>query len=475
MFKKFIDKLFGNKEEVEEVVEEKLEIAKEVSEEVKEAVEEKLETAKETSEEVEEIVEEKLDTAKETSEEVKEVVEEKLETAKETSEEVKEVVEEKLDTAKEVSEEVKAVVEEKLDTAKETSEEAKEVVEEKLETAKEVSEEVKEVVEEKLETAKETSEEVKEVVEEKPKKLGFFEKLKKGLSKTRDNFTEQISSIIKSYQKVDGELFEELEEVLITADVGIETTMDLIDNLRDRVKEEKVTDPEEVMGLLKSEIEKLMVREDLNYNMKVETSPAVILVVGVNGVGKTTTIGKMAARYKNEGKKVLVAAGDTFRAAAIEQLEEWGNRAGVDIISHNEGSDPAAVIFDGIQAAKARKTEILICDTAGRLHNKANLMNELSKISRVLENEYPEAEKEVLLVLDATTGQNAMSQAKVFKEAANITAIALTKLDGTAKGGVVIALQAELGVPIKFVGIGEGVEDLQAFNAKDFIDAIFEE
>ena len=251
--------------------------------------------------------------------------------------------------------------------------------------------------------------------------------------------------------------------------------MELIDNLRDTVKEEKVSEPNDVMELLKNEIEKVMIREGIDNELKIEPSPAVVLVVGVNGVGKTTTIGKMANMYKEKGKSVLIAAGDTFRAAAIEQLEEWGNRADVDIISHTEGADPAAVIYDGIHAAKARGTELLICDTAGRLHNKANLMNELNKIFRVVEKEYPEATKEVLLVLDATTGQNAMSQAKTFKEVANISGIALTKLDGTAKGGVVIALQAELGIPIKFVGVGEGIYDLQTFNSKSFIDALFED
>lgn len=318
-------------------------------------------------------------------------------------------------------------------------------------------------------------EEGKEEVEDKvPKKISLFEKLMGGLTKTRKDISSKIDNILKSYKKVDEELFDDLEEVLVTADVGVNTTMTLIDNLRERVKEEKVSEPKEVKELLKDEIKKLMTEENMDYKLNIEPSPAIILVVGVNGVGKTTTIGKLAYRLKREGKKVLIAAGDTFRAAAIEQLEEWGNRAGVDVISHSEGADPAAVIFDGIQAAKARKVDVLICDTAGRLHNKSNLMNELNKIFRITEREFNEATKEVLLVLDATTGQNAMNQAKVFNEVANITGIALTKLDGTAKGGVIIALQSELKIPVKLVGVGEGIEDLQPFIVEDFVKAIID-
>lgn len=305
------------------------------------------------------------------------------------------------------------------------------------------------------------------------KKPGFFDKLFAGLDKTRKDFTDKIDGILHSYKKIDDELFDDLEEILVTADVGINTTMNIIDNLKLRVKEEKIKEPQAVKELLKQEIMEIMNNEDGSNQLNIKPSPAVILVVGVNGVGKTTTIGKLAYNFKKEGNKVLIAAGDTFRAAAIEQLEEWGNRAGVDIIAHREGADPAAVIYDGIQAAKARKTDVLICDTAGRLHNKKNLMNELNKIFRVVEREYPEAKKEVLLVLDATTGQNAISQAKVFKEVTNITGVCLTKLDGTAKGGVVIGLQSELSLPVKLVGVGEGIEDLQEFNPRDFVDAIF--
>lgn len=305
------------------------------------------------------------------------------------------------------------------------------------------------------------------------KKLGFFDKLKAGLTKTRDDISNKIDGIIKSYKKIDEELYEDLEEVLVTADVGMNTTMELIDRLKERVKEDKVNEPEKVKDLLKDEIQNLMLESVSDNQLNINPSPAVMLVVGVNGVGKTTTIGKLSNNFKLQGKKVLIAAGDTFRAAAIEQLEEWSNRAGVEFIAHTEGADPAAVIFDGIQAAKARKTDILICDTAGRLHNKSNLMNELNKIFRIVDREYTNATKEVLLVLDATTGQNAINQARVFKEVANITGIALTKLDGTAKGGVVIALQSELKIPIKLIGVGEGIEDLQPFNTEDFVKALF--
>lgn len=305
-------------------------------------------------------------------------------------------------------------------------------------------------------------------------KVGFFSRLKSGLSKTRKGITEKVDLILNSYKKVEEELFEDLEEVLITADVGVNTSLAIIEELRQKVKERKVNEVSEVRELLK-EVLRDVLTKNKTEGLNIEPSPAIILVVGVNGVGKTTTIGKLSSRLKSQGKKVLIAAGDTFRAAAIEQLQEWGNRAGVDIISHQEGSDPAAVIYDGIQAAKARKIDVLICDTAGRLHNKKNLMNELTKIFRVVEREYPGAKKEVLLVVDATTGQNAVSQAKVFKEACDITGIVLTKLDGTAKGGVVLAVQSELDVPVKLVGVGEKINDLQDFEPVNFVEAIFED
>lgn len=316
--------------------------------------------------------------------------------------------------------------------------------------------------------------EEKEEGKETEKKESFLGEIFGGLSKTRKEMADKLGSVLSSYKKIDEELFEDLEEILVTSDVGVNTTMELIDRLRNRVKEEKVKDPQEVKGLLKDEM-KIMMNESVSDNeLNIDPSPSVMLVVGVNGVGKTTTIGKLANNFKKDNKKVLIAAADTFRAAAIEQLEEWSNKAGVDLISHKEGADPAAVVFDGVHAAKARETDILICDTAGRLHNKSNLMKELDKIFRIIEREYEEATLEVLLVLDATTGQNAMSQAKVFKDVANITGIALTKLDGTAKGGVVIALQSELKIPVKLIGVGEGIDDLQPFDSDEFVEAIFE-
>ena len=310
-----------------------------------------------------------------------------------------------------------------------------------------------------------------EVVEEPQKKVNLFERLKQGLTKAKQGITDKIDDVLKSYTKVDEELLEELEEILITADVGVNTTMDIIDKLKDKIKENKITEPAGVKAELKNIIEEILTNE--NSTLNVEKSPTIILMVGVNGVGKTTTIGKLANRYKQEGKKVLLAAGDTFRAAAIEQLEVWASRSNVDIIKHQEGADPGAVVFDAIKAAKARKVDLLICDTAGRLHNKANLMNELGKVFKIVDREFPEANKEVLLVVDATTGQNAVVQAKTFKEVADITGIVLTKLDGTAKGGVVLAVKSEVDVPVKLIGVGEKVEDLQDFDAKAFSEALF--
>ena len=310
-----------------------------------------------------------------------------------------------------------------------------------------------------------------EVVEEPQKKVNLFERLKQGLTKAKQGITDKIDDVLKSYTKVDEELLEELEEILITADVGVNTTMDIIDKLSDKIKENKITEPAGVKAELKNIIEEILTNE--NSTLNVEKSPTIILMVGVNGVGKTTTIGKLANRYKQEGKKILLAAGDTFREAAIEQLEVWAGRSNVDIIKHQEGADPGAVVFDAIKAAKARKVDLLICDTAGRLHNKANLMNELGKVFKIVDREFPEANKEVLLVVDATTGQNAVVQAKTFKEVADITGIVLTKLDGTAKGGVVLAVKSEVDVPVKLIGVGEKVEDLQDFDAKAFSEALF--
>lgn len=303
--------------------------------------------------------------------------------------------------------------------------------------------------------------------------MGFFDKLKSGLSKTRENFSQKVNEVFKVFRKVDEELFEELEEALITADVGVNTSMEIIERLRDTVKTKNIQDADGVKAELKAIIYDMLSSDAAELNLS--TKPSVILVIGVNGVGKTTSIGKIASFLKNSGKNVLLAAADTFRAAAIEQLEVWADRAGVDLIKHSEGSDPAAVIFDAVNAAKTRNTDVLICDTAGRLHNKVNLMNELNKIFRVIERELPGAAKEVLLVLDATTGQNALSQAKLFGETAAITGVVLTKLDGTAKGGAVIAINNEQSIPVKLIGVGEGIDDLQYFNPKEFADALFDD
>ncbi len=298
----------------------------------------------------------------------------------------------------------------------------------------------------------------------------FKEKLKAGLEKTRSSFSEKVDSVLK---KIDEEFYEELEEALIMADVGVETSMYIIEELRKKVKEQRIVDTQEVKEALKE-----IIREILTQNsneLSLDGKPVVIIVIGVNGVGKTTSIGKMASYYKDMGKKVILGAGDTFRAAAIDQLEVWAERAGVDIIRHQEGADPGAVIFDTISAAKARESDLLIFDTAGRLHNKKNLMDELKKIFRIIDRELPNSSKEVLLVLDATTGQNAVMQAKQFSEAADITGIILTKLDGTAKGGIVIAIGHEQKIPVKLVGVGEGQNDLQPFDAEDFADALLGE
>ena len=303
--------------------------------------------------------------------------------------------------------------------------------------------------------------------------MGFFDKLKNGLTKTRESIAKQVNNVFSVFVKVDDELFENLEEALIMADIGVETSTYIIEKLRDNVKHKHITDGNLVKEELKSIISEILSALDTTVNTS--TTPSVILVIGVNGVGKTTSIGKIASHYKSMGKKVLLAAADTFRAAAIDQLDIWAQRSGCDIIKHQENSDPAAVVFDACTAAKARGADILIYDTAGRLHNKKNLMAELAKINRVIERELPDSARETLLVLDATTGQNAVSQAKLFSEAADITGIILTKLDGTAKGGIVISIAKEQNVPVKFVGVGEGIDDLQEFNSDDFAKAIFEE
>lgn len=301
--------------------------------------------------------------------------------------------------------------------------------------------------------------------------MGFFDKLKNGLTKTKDAFFGQVSDVLKSFRRVDEDLLEELEELLICADMGAETAMSVVDELRDKIKEEKITEAGQVKEALKE-----ILRDHIGEGepLKLDTTPSVILVIGVNGVGKTTSIGKISAHLKNQGKKVIVAAADTFRAAAIDQLAVWCDRAGVDLIRQNEGGDPAAVVFDAAGAAKKRGADVLIIDTAGRLHNKKNLMDELAKIDRVIERELPGTSRETLLVLDSTTGQNAVIQAKEFMQAAKITGLILTKLDGTAKGGAVFSIKKMLGIPVKFIGVGEQMEDMQPFDSAMFVDALFE-
>ncbi|MCB2340973.1 signal recognition particle-docking protein FtsY [Clostridium estertheticum] len=300
---------------------------------------------------------------------------------------------------------------------------------------------------------------------------GFFDKLKDGLAKTRNSITEKVSEVLNLAITIDDELYEELEEILITSDIGVDTSVYVIEKLRKRVKELKIKDPSEIIPCLKEVLMDILGEEE--DQIKEVELPRVILVIGVNGVGKTTSIGKIASSLKSKKYKVLIAAADTFRAAAIDQLEIWSSRADVPLIKHQEGSDPAAVVFDAVQAAKARKVDVLICDTAGRLHNKKNLMDELAKINRVIIREYSEAHIETLLVIDATTGQNGIQQAKQFMDICPIDGIILTKLDGTAKGGVVISIKNQLNIPVKYIGVGEGVDDLQEFNSRDFIEALF--
>ena len=309
-------------------------------------------------------------------------------------------------------------------------------------------------------------------MEEKEKKPGFFKRLVSGLTKTRDNIVSGIDSLFSGFSHIDDDFYEELEETLIMGDLGVNTTEEIIENLKEKVKENHIKDPTDCKELLINTIKEQM---DLGENAyEFENRKSIVLVIGVNGVGKTTSIGKLAAQLKAQGKKVVLAAADTFRAAAIEQLTEWANRSGVDIISQSEGSDPAAVIYDAISAGRARNADVIICDTAGRLHNKKNLMEELKKINRIIDKEMPEAYRENLIVLDGTTGQNALSQLKEFKEAADVTGIILTKMDGTAKGGIAVAIQSEYGIPVKYIGVGEHIDDLQKFNSQDFVNALFD-
>ncbi|MGM9534643.1 MAG: signal recognition particle-docking protein FtsY [Intestinibacter sp.] len=398
---------------------------------------------------------------------------------KNKKEQVKEEIEnvsEELIEEEDLQEE-QAVVEEVLQVEEvvETQEPLEELEQEAA--TQELEEEQIEAVEEPLDEAcdlqEETVQEVEEAeqIEEQPKKVSLFDRLKQGLTKAKQGITDRVDEVLKSYTKVDEELLEDLEEVLITADVGVNTTMEIMEKLEDAIRSKKITDPQDVREELKLIVEEILSKDDTKLD--VSHSPTIILMVGVNGVGKTTTIGKLAYRYKKEGKKVLLAAGDTFRAAAIDQLEVWANRCNVDLIKHQEGADPGAVIFDAIKASKARGVDVLICDTAGRLHNKSNLMNELGKVFKIVDREYPEAKKEVLLVVDATTGQNAVSQAKSFKQVCDITGLVLTKLDGTAKGGVILAVKSEVDVAVKLIGVGEQMEDLQDFDSKSFVDALF--
>lgn len=302
--------------------------------------------------------------------------------------------------------------------------------------------------------------------------MGFFDKLKQGLSKTKQSFNDKVNNVFSTFRKVDEELLEELEEALIMSDVGVETSTKIIGKLRDRIKKQNLKEAEEVKQALREEIQNIF--DEVDNSLHIETKPSVILVVGVNGVGKTTSIGKIANRLKQDGKKVVIAAADTFRAAAVEQLEIWANRAGCPIAKKEEGADPASVVYDAIKKTKEENADVLICDTAGRLHNKKYLMDELEKIKRVIDKELPDASKEILLVLDATTGQNAILQVQAFKETVDITGLVLTKLDGTAKGGVVIGITNENHMPVKFIGVGEQIDDMEVFNSKDFVKAIIE-
>ncbi len=303
-------------------------------------------------------------------------------------------------------------------------------------------------------------------------KKGFFKRLVSGLTKTRNNIVSGIDSIFNGFSHIDDEFYEEIEEILVMGDIGVHATEEIIENLKQKVKENHIKEPADCKELLINSIKEQMHVGETAYRFEEEKS--VVLVIGVNGVGKTTTIGKLAGKLKSQGKRVILGAADTFRAAAGEQLTEWANRAGVEIVGGQEGSDPGSVVYDAVQAAKARKADVLLCDTAGRLHNKKNLMEELKKINRILEKEYPDAYRETLVVLDATTGQNALAQAKQFSEAAEITGIVLTKMDGTAKGGIAVAIHSELGIPVKYIGVGETIDDLQKFDADQFVDALFD-
>ena len=366
-----------------------------------------------------------------------------------------------------------AVAEEVTEEAESIEEEAKESSEaEPMEDTSEESSEaepMEDTSEQNSET--ESSENESEENSETEKKQGFFSRLVAGLTKTRDSFVSGIDSIFSGFSSIDDDFYEEIEEILIMGDIGVRATQEILENLQQKVKENHIKQPEECKELLIQSIKEQMEVGETAYRFEHEKS--VVLVVGVNGVGKTTSVGKLAGKLKAQGRKVVLAAADTFRAAAGAQLEEWAHRAGVDMIGGQEGADPAAVVYDAVAAAKARKADVLLCDTAGRLHNKKNLMEELKKINRIIDKEYPDAFRETLVVLDGTTGQNALAQAKQFMEVADITGIILTKMDGTAKGGIAVAIQSELGIPVKYIGVGETIDDLQKFDSEQFVDALF--
>ena len=453
-----------------EVVEESVDESKSVVEEISE-IEYVIENEETTIEDaVEEDKEEQavVEEVKETENAVEEVEQEEESTTEPTTEEVIQV--EEVATEEDTTEEDTTTVEEVEKTSDESDVAVEKVEETSEETVESVeADETEEVAE--IEEVEEVAEvEEQPVEEEKPK--GFFAKIKAGLSKTSNNIISSVENVLSAFTKIDEDLYEELEEALIMADIGVETSLYIIEKLREKVKDEKIHDPAEVKGAIIRVITEILEKDDEPFELP---HPSVVLVIGVNGVGKTTTIGKLTHNYMEKGKTVLLAAADTFRAAAIDQLQVWADRNNAQLIKHQENSDPGAVVYDAVQAAKARNTDILICDTAGRLHNKKNLMEELRKISRIVNKEYPDAKVETLLVLDATTGQNALQQAKLFKEVADITGLVLTKLDGTAKGGIVLAIKHEMNIPVRYIGVGEQMDDLQEFNSKDFAKALFDE
>ena len=448
-------------EVVEESVDETETIAEEVSEieEIEDTVEKEEVDVENTVEEIKEEEQAVVEEVKEVENAVEKVENEVEENHTESTTEgiVEEVTKENDTTVEEV--EIKEITTEENNVVEKTEVE---------EAVQEIPEENVEPVE--VEETEEVAVEEQPTEEEKPK--GFFAKIKAGLSKTRNNIISSVENVLSAFTKIDEDLYEELEEALIMADIGVETSLYIIEKLREKVKDEKIHDPAEVKGAIIRVITEILEKDDEPFELH---HPSVVLVIGVNGVGKTTTIGKLTHNYMENGKTVLLAAADTFRAAAIDQLQVWADRNNAQLIKHQENSDPGAVVYDAVQAAKARNTDVLICDTAGRLHNKKNLMEELRKISKIVNKEYPDAKVETLLVLDATTGQNALQQAKLFKEVADITGLVLTKLDGTAKGGIVLAIKHEMNIPVRYIGVGEQMDDLQEFNSKDFAKALFGE